>query len=58
MGPRDCTGLRISLTDSGEWTFARESCSNFPFSFSVEGSTVLEGVSRRSYRTSLWHQQV
>jgi hypothetical protein len=52
------TGLSISLTDRGEWTFAGESCSNFPFSFSVEGSTVLEGVSRRSYSTSLWHQQV
>jgi hypothetical protein len=25
---------------------------------SVEGSTVLEGVSQRSYSTSLWHQQV
>jgi hypothetical protein len=51
-------GLRISLTDRGEWTFAGESCSNFPFSFSVEGSTMLEGVSRRSCSTSLWHQHV
>jgi hypothetical protein len=39
-------GMDISLTDRGEWTIAGESCSNFPFSFSVEGSTVLEGVSR------------
>jgi hypothetical protein len=38
-------GLSISLTDRGEWTFAGESFSNFPFSFSVEGSTALEGVS-------------
>jgi hypothetical protein len=51
-------GLSISLTNRGEWTFAGESCSNFPFSFSVEGSTVLEGGSQRSYSTSLWHQQV
>jgi hypothetical protein len=51
-------GLSISLTDRGEWTFAEESCSNFPFSFSVEGSTVLEGVSRRSCSTSFWHQHV
>ena len=33
-------GLSISLTDRGEWTFAGESCSNFPFSFSVEGSVI------------------
>jgi hypothetical protein len=33
------TGLSISLTDRGEWTFAGEIFSNFPFSFSVEGST-------------------
>jgi hypothetical protein len=45
-------GLSISLTDRGEWTFAGESYSNFPFSFSVEGSTTLEGVSRRSCSTS------
>jgi hypothetical protein len=51
-------GLRISLTDRGEWTFAGESCSSFPFSFSVEGSTALEGVSRRSCSTSSWHHHV
>ena len=51
-------GLRISLTDRGEWTFARESCSDFPLSFSVEESTSLEGVSRRSSSTSFWHQHV
>jgi hypothetical protein len=51
-------GLSISLTDRGEWTFAGESCSNFPFSFSVEGSTALEGVSQRSCSTSFWHQHV
>ena len=52
------TSLSISLIDRGEWTFAKEICSNFPFSFSVEGSTVLEGVSRRSCSTSFWHQHV
>jgi hypothetical protein len=51
-------GLSISLTDRGKWTFAGESCSNFPFSFSVEGNTVLEGVSRRSCSTSCWHHHV
>jgi hypothetical protein len=49
-------GLSISLTDRGEWTFAGESCSDFPLSFSVEESTSLEGVSQRSCSTSLWHQ--
>jgi hypothetical protein len=49
------SGLSISLTDKGEWTFAGESCSNFPFSFSVEGSTEHEGVSWRSDNTSCWH---
>jgi hypothetical protein len=51
-------GLSISLTDRGEWTFAGESCSDFPLSFSVEESTSLEGVSRRSCSTSFWHQHV
>jgi hypothetical protein len=51
-------GLSISLTDRGEWTFAGESYFNFPLSFSVEGSTTLEGVSRRSCSTSFWHQHV
>jgi hypothetical protein len=45
-------GLRISLTDRGEWTFAGESCSDFPWSFNVDGSTSLENVSHRSYSTS------
>jgi hypothetical protein len=45
-------GLRISLNDRGEWTFAEESCSNFPLSFSVEDRTSLEGVSWRSCSTS------
>jgi hypothetical protein len=48
-------GLSISLTDRGEWTFAEESCSDFPLSFSVEEGTSLEGVSRRSCSTSFWH---
>jgi hypothetical protein len=51
-------GLSISLTDRGEWTFVGESYFNFPFSFSVEGSTVLEGISQRSCNTSFWHQHV
>lgn len=51
-------GLGISLTDRGEWTFAGESCSNFPFSFSVEGITTLKVVSRRSCSTSCWHHHV
>jgi hypothetical protein len=48
--------LSISLTDKGKWTFARENCSDFPLSVSVEESTSLEGVSRRSGNTSFWHQ--
>jgi hypothetical protein len=51
-------GLSISLTDRGKWTFAGESCSDFPWSFSVDGSTSLEDVSQRSCSTSFWHQQV
>jgi hypothetical protein len=51
-------GMDISLTDRGEWTIAGESYSNFPFSFSVEGSTVLEGVSQRFCITSVRHQHV
>jgi hypothetical protein len=51
-------GLSISLTDRGEWTFAGESCFDFPLSFSVEESTSLEGVSWRSCSTSFWHQHV
>jgi hypothetical protein len=51
-------GMYISLIDRGEWTIARETCSNFPFSFNVEESTTLEGVSRRSFSTSFWHQHV
>ena len=49
-------GSIISLTDRGEWTFAGESCFDFPLSFSVEKSTSLEGVSRRSGSTSFRHQ--
>jgi hypothetical protein len=49
-------GLSISLTDMGEWTFAGESCFDFPLSFSVEESTSLEGVSRRSSSTSFRYQ--
>jgi hypothetical protein len=45
-------GLSSSLTDRGEWTIAGESYSNFPFIFSVEGSTELEGASWRSCITS------
>jgi hypothetical protein len=48
-------GLIISLINRGERTFAGESCSNFPFSFNVEGSTEREGVSWRSGSTSCWH---
>jgi hypothetical protein len=51
-------GLSISLTDRGEWTFVEKSCFDFPLSFSVEESTSLEGVSRRSCSTSLCHQHV
>jgi hypothetical protein len=51
-------GLSISLTDRDEWTVAGESCFDFPLSFSVEESTSLEGVSRRSGNTSSWHQHV
>jgi hypothetical protein len=51
-------GLSSSLTDRGEWTIAGESYSNFPLSFSVERSTSLTGVSRRSCSTSFWHQHV
>jgi hypothetical protein len=50
--------MSILLTDRGEWTFARESCSDFPLSFNVEESTSLEDVSRRSCSNSFWHQQV
>jgi hypothetical protein len=50
--------LSISLTGKGEQTFAGESCSDFPWSFSVDGSTSLEDVSQRSCSTSFWHQQV
>jgi hypothetical protein len=49
-------GLRISLNDRGEWTFAGESCSDFPWSFSVYGITSLEDVSQRSCSTLFWHQ--
>jgi hypothetical protein len=48
-------GLRISLTDTGEWTFAGEICSNFPFSFSIEGSIEREGASQRYCITSVGH---
>jgi hypothetical protein len=51
-------GLGISLTDRGEWTFARGSCSNFPLSFNVERRTSLAGVSQSSCNTSFWHQHV
>jgi hypothetical protein len=51
-------GLGISLTDRGEWTFAGESCFDFPLSFNIEESTSLEGVSQRSCSTSFWHQHV
>jgi hypothetical protein len=40
-GPR-IAGLRISLTDGGEWILAGESHFEFPLSFSIEGSTSLE----------------
>jgi hypothetical protein len=51
-------GLSTSLINRGEWTIAGESYSNFPFSFSVEGSTTLEGASQRSCSTSFWHHHV
>jgi hypothetical protein len=51
-------GLSISLTDMDEWTVAGESCFDFPLSFSIEESTSLEGVSRRSCSTSLWQQHL
>jgi hypothetical protein len=52
----EIAGLSISLIDRGEWTIARESYSNFPLSFSIERSTSLAGVSRRSCSTSFRHQ--
>jgi hypothetical protein len=51
-------GLRISLTDGGEWTLAGESYFDFPLRFSVEESTSLEGDSWRSCNTSLWQHHV
>jgi hypothetical protein len=51
-------GLSISLTDGGEWILAGESHFDFPLSFSIEGSTSLEGDSLRSCSTSLWQQHV
>jgi hypothetical protein len=54
----EIAGLRISLTDKGKWTFAEESCSDFPLSFSVEESASLESVSWRSCSTSFWYQNV
>jgi hypothetical protein len=45
-------GLRSSLDDRGEWTIVGESHSNFAFSISVKGSTMLEGVSWRFCSTS------
>ena len=50
--------MNSSLADRGEWTIAGESYSNFPFSVSVEGTTALEGVSRRFCSASFWHQYV
>jgi hypothetical protein len=47
-------GLRISLTNGGEWTLVGESYFDFPLSFSVKESTSLEGVSWRSCSTSVW----
>ena len=52
------TGLGIAQIHRREWTIAGESYSNFPLSFSVERSTSLMGVSRRSCSTSFWHQHV
>jgi hypothetical protein len=49
-------GLSISLTGRGEWTIAGESYSKFSLSFSVERSSSLAGVSRRSCNTSFGHQ--
>jgi hypothetical protein len=49
-------GLSISLSNRGNWTFVGDSCFAFPLSFNVEESISLEGVSRRSYNTSFWHQ--
>jgi hypothetical protein len=48
-------GLRISLTDRGEWTIAGESYSNFLLSFNVERSASLVDVSQRSCNTSFGH---
>ena len=45
-------GLGIAQIHRREWTIARESYSNFPF------STTLEGASRRSCSTSFWHHHV
>jgi hypothetical protein len=49
-------GLIISQTDRGECTIAREICSNFPLSSSIERSASLAGVSQRSCSTLFMHQ--
>jgi hypothetical protein len=50
--------LGIAWIHRREWTIAGEIYSNFPLSFSVEWSTPLLGISRRSCSTSFWHQHV
>jgi hypothetical protein len=51
-------GLSISFTDGGKWVLAGESHFDFPLSFSIEGSTSLEGDSLRSCSTSPGKQHV
>jgi hypothetical protein len=50
--------MSISLTDGGEWILVGESHFDFPLTFSIEGSTSLEGDSFRSCNTSLCQQHV
>jgi hypothetical protein len=54
----EITGLGISLIDRGEWIFVGESHFDFPVSFSMGESKLLDGVSLRFCRTSLWKQHV
>jgi hypothetical protein len=52
------SGSSSSSTDRCEWIFAGKGHFDFPLSFSIEGSTSLEGDSLRSCSTSRWKQHV
>ena len=47
-----------SSINRGEWLFTGKGHFDFPLSFSIDGSTSLEGDSLRSCSTSLWKQHV